>query len=240
MKQTLTNLLLSLALTASASAQAPSSLPTVDEILDKYIAALGGKPAWEKLTSRVIKGSQEYVGGGTREPIEIYMKAPNKSVTVAKTLDGTYQEGFDGAVGWAKFGEEPVRELSGSELSRAKRNASIYKEVNLRNQYSKMTVKGSEKTGGKEVYVVEAVPVEGEPEKLYFDPVSGLLLRRDFTADSWDGKIEIWAHYEDYREVDGVKLPFTIKQENSDQTIRISEIKHNVAIDDAKFSKPVS
>ncbi|MEW5978106.1 MAG: hypothetical protein AB1898_20110 [Acidobacteriota bacterium] len=217
-----------------------AAVPGVDELLEKYVAAIGGQAAWEKLTSRVVKGTQEYIGGGSADPVEIYMKAPASSLIVANTLDGISREGFDGTAGWIKFGEEPVRDMSKEELSWARRNSAFFREIRLRDFYAEMRVKGLEKVKGQEAWMVEAKPTEGNPEKLYFDAATGLLVQRDYIGNSWQGPIEVWAFYEDYREVDGIKLPFTIRQINSDVILRISEVKHNVPIDDATFRKPSS
>jgi zinc protease len=108
--------------------------------------------------------------------------------------------------------------------------------------YSKMTVKGKDKVGDKEVYVVEATPTEGSPHKLYFDTQSGLMLRTDREADTPQGKMPFEIYMEDYREVDGVKMPFTVRQVAPaiSFTIKVDEVKHNVPVDDAKFNKPAA
>lgn len=221
-------------------AQGAVSTPAVEELLQKYVAAIGGKEAWEKLTSRFMKGTQEYVGGGSRDPIEIYLKAPNSSLVVTHTLDGVSREGFDGTAGWVKFADEPVREMSKEELSWAKLNSAFHRELHLRNFYTEMTVKRTEKVKGRDAWVVEARSGEGSPERLYFDAATGLLVQRDYIGSSWEGPIEIWAFFEDYREVDGIRLPFTIRRVNSDLILRIDEVRHNVSIDDSKFKKPPS
>jgi hypothetical protein len=84
-----------------------------------------------------------------------------------------------------------------------------------------MTLKGKEDVGGAEAYAVTATPADGHAVTLYFDARTGLLLRRDRT------------YFEDYREVDGVKLPFRIRDDFS--TITLTEVKHNVPLDDARF-----
>ncbi len=66
------------------AATAETRLPLADEVLDKYVEALGGKAAFEKLTSRVMKGDFELTTMGVTSVAEIYAKAPNK------WLEGTF------------------------------------------------------------------------------------------------------------------------------------------------------
>jgi outer membrane lipoprotein-sorting protein len=236
--KTVAVLLVSCLLAAPLLVEGAASTPTVEELLEKYVAAIGGKAAWEKLTSRFVKGTQEYVGGGSTDPVEIYMKAPNSSLIVANTLDGVSREGFDGSAGWVKFAEEPVRDMNKEELSWARGNSAFYRELHLKDFYAEMKVTGTEKVKGRDAWVVEAKPKEGSPERLYFDSSSGLLLQRNYLGNTWQGPTEIWAFYEDYRDVDGIKLPFTIRQVNSDIILRIAEVQHNVPLEEAKFKKP--
>ena len=224
-----------------ADAKPADAMPTIDQILDKFVQALGGKAAIEKLTSRVSKGNFEIPAMGAGGPIEMYAKAPNKNLVIINIPGfGTIQQGFNGTVAWAQEPTSGLRELSGAELASAKRDAEFYADIKFKEMYSKMTVKGKEKVGEKEAYVVEAIPTEGAPQKIYFDTQSGLVLRQDREVESPQGKMPVEVYLEDYKEVDGIKLPFTVKQvtPSISFTIKIQEIKHNVPVDDAKFNKP--
>lgn len=176
-------------------------------------------------------------------PIEMYAKAPNKNVvTVTFEGMGVYQEGFTGTVAWAQDPASGMRDKSGAELAMAKRNADFYAPLRMKEHYPKMEVKGKQKVGDKEAFVVLATPTEGSPETLYFDTQSGLLIRQEIVAVTPQGEMKMDVYLEDYKDVDGVKIPFTIKQ-NSDAfsfLIKFTEFKHNVAIEDAKFNKPTS
>jgi hypothetical protein len=76
--------------------------------------------------------------------------------------------------------------------------------------------------------------------RLYFDQSSGLLLRQVRYTDTPVGRNPTQIDYADYREVDGVKVPFrwTLARPNGRFTIQITELKQNVPVDDAKFAKP--
>ena len=100
--------------------------------------------------------------------------------------------------------------------------------------------KGKQKVGDREAYVIVATPAAGSPEKWYFDTQTGLLIRTDSERESPEGKVPVEAYLEDYKEIDGVKLPFTLRQvlPAFSIIIKISEVKHNVPIEDSKFDKP--
>ncbi|HKP85490.1 MAG TPA: outer membrane lipoprotein-sorting protein [Blastocatellia bacterium] len=225
----------------TTTAKPAAALPSVDQVLDKYVQAIGGKAAIEKVNTRVAKGTFDMPAMGLSGPIEMYAKAPNKAVLSVNLAGvGSYQRGHDGAIAWELNPALGMREMSGGEMAQEKRGAEFYRDIKLKQLYPKMEVKGIEKVGDRDAYVIEATPAEGGPEKMYFDTQTGLLVRADIDAITPQGTFPTKVLTEDYREVDGIKVPFTLRQSNSvsDFTIKFTEIKHNVPIDDAKFNKP--
>ena len=151
-------------------------------------------------------------------------------------------QGYDGTTAWEQNPMAGFRVLSGAELALMKRDSEFYGDLKFKELYPKAVVKGKQKLGDRDVYLVEATPAEGGPEQLYYDVQTGLLARRDFVLDSPQGQLPTETYLEDYKEVDGVKMPFTIRQTNPAVafTIKFTEVKHNVPVDDAKFNKPAS
>ncbi len=225
---------------AAQTAGEAVSLPTVDQILDKFIESSGGKAALEKVTSRYVKGTFDIPSMGASGTVEIYAKAPNKSLTVIDVPGfGTIQQGYDGTVAWEDSPMTGARDLSGVELAARKRDADFYRELHLKELFSQVAVKGKEKVGEREAYVIEATPAEGKPEKMFFDVENGLLVRADAERESPQGTALVETYLEDYRDVDGVKMPFTMRQVNPmfSMTIKFTDVKSNVDIDNSKFSK---
>lgn len=227
--------------TKAPEAPPAEPLPTVDLIFDKYVEAMGGKAAIEKLTSRLSRGTFDIPAMGASGSLTSYAKAPNK---VSMAIDipgfGVVQQAFDGTVAW---GNNPMTGLtvsSGAALASAKRDSVFHRELKLKEQYKKVEVKAKQKIGDKDVYLVEATPDEGNVEKWYFDVTTGLLQRVDAERESPQGSAVVESTFKDYREVDGVKIPFTIEQVMPAMTIivKFDEVKHNVDIEDAKFTKP--
>jgi len=224
-----------------AAAKTTTVEPTVDQILDKYVQSLGGRQALEKITSRVTKGTFEVSTMGLKGEIEIYAKAPNKSLRI-QNLSGVGQilDGYDGKIGWSQNPMTGLREKSGEELAAIARASDIHASLKTRELYSKLESKGKEKVGNRETYVILATPATGAPVKMYFDTQTGLIARTDTDLDTPQGQFHVETTVEDYREVDGVKIAFTMRQESSmgSAVIKLTEVRHNVAIDDAKFNKP--
>jgi len=224
-----------------SDAKPAAGMPTADEILDKYVKAVGGKEAIEKVTSRVEKGTFELPSLGAGGTVEAYAKAPNKTAMVIEiTGFGKVEDVFDGTKGWSSDPQGGLREKSGTELAMSKRDADIHRSLNLKSQYTKMEVTGKEKVGNSEAYVITATPAEGKPEKLYFDTSSGLLTRMDVEAETPQGAMAFQVYLEDYKPVDSVKVPFTIRRESEAFSIvvKLTDVKHNVPVEDTKFNKP--
>ncbi len=246
MKRTTTILLLGLMAAISAWAQTTpaaknEAMPTVDQIIEKYVAASGGKAAIQKFTSRAAKGTFDIPAMGVNAPIEMYAKAPNKTAMILDISGfGLVQEGFDGTVAWSQDPQSGLREKTGIELADTKLGADFYRDIKLKELYPKLTLKGKGKVADKEAYIVEAVPKEGATELWYFDIESGFLVRTDAERETPQGKMAIESYFENYKDVDGFKMPFTIRQVTPaiSFTINITEVQQNVAIDDAKFKKP--
>lgn len=254
MKRTLTTVFLFAAIAAVALAQGGSQkpapeakpagpMPTADQIIEKYVQAIGGKAALEKPTSRVSKGSFELPAMGASGTAEIYEKAPNKTIAIVNISGfGTIQEGFDGKVAWSQDPQSGLREKAGAELAGARLDAEFFKPIKIKQLYPKIVVKGKDKVGDKEVYVLEATPADSSMETWYFDTQTGLMVRQDSERDSPMGKMAIQVFLDNYKEVDGIKLPFNLHQVTPQFTvdIKLEEVKHNVPIDDAKFTKPAA
>jgi len=247
----MTIILTCLALAVSAFAQSnqakatdakpAGALPSVDQVLDKFVQAIGGKAAMEKVTSRTSKGTFDMPAMGVSAPIVMYAKAPNKTfLTIDIPGFGTFQRGYNGTGAWEQNPATGTRDISGAELAQSKLAAEFYRDIKLKQLYSKMEVKGVEKVGERDAYVIEATSADGGTEKMYFDTQTGLLVRSDIEAVTEQGKFPVTSLLEDYREVDGIKMPFTVRQNSpvNSFTIKIDEVKHNVPIDDAKFNKP--
>jgi hypothetical protein len=219
--------------------QQPASL-TADQLLEKYTQALGGDAAIAKLKSRTMKGTVT-TAAGLSLGYELYQSAPDKVLAVITSPQGVTERGFDGSTGWEK-GQRGIRDLGGSEVYYLRRYPDLLKDIKLKEQFSRMQAAGKDKINGRDVYVVRGTTTDNRRERLYFDVETGLLLRRTTSTSTPIGNIPEQVDFDDYRDVDGVKLPFTIRVSAIDPfysvTRKFTEIKLNVPIDDKRFNKP--
>lgn len=226
---------------AEVKPSAAVKLPTVAEILAKYVKAIGGKEANEKIKSRMMKGTIELAPVGVKGTFETYSAAPSKSI-LRMNLSGVgeFVEGFDGTTAWAVNPVQGSRDKTGDELAQNKLTYNFYRETNLDKLYPKMEVKGIEKVGASDAYVVVGTVENLPPDTFYFDVQSGLLVRQDRTSITPEGKTPMQTFYEDYRDVDGAKVSFKSRAvlPQFEVISVVTEIKNNVPVDDAKFAKP--
>ena len=228
--------------------------PSADEILDKYIQALGGEAAIRKITSRSITATLTIPtgpGGTTEAPArgEIYLKAPNLRLNVTNTGKATIEDGFDGTVAWAQNVRGVVAPAAQLAQPVYKRSADFYEALNIKKEYTKLEVTAVEKVNDHDAYAVTGTLPDDTPETLYFDTQTGLLLRKITSLPTVVGRSPFEVEYDDYRDTgSGVKIPFVVRSipgiplgaTASRATIRIEKVQDNAPLDDSKFVKPES
>ena len=216
----------------------PEKKPTVDEILAKFETAVGGKVNLAKITSRQIKANRIEPNGKTTEPEVIWVK-PNKYVSDLSY--GTYvvRETFDG-VAARKFSNAEAIEIKPDEAEQIKREAELFWPANLKLIYPKMDYRAVDRIDGREVYTITATTAGNVRERLAFDVLTGLLVRRTASTPTMFGNFVYQVDYADYKNFGGVKLPTTIHYAvpNISWTRKILEVKTNVPVDEAVFGIP--
>jgi photosynthetic reaction center cytochrome c subunit len=222
--------------------------PSVDQILDKYIQALGGAQRLAQLTSFIAKGTYSgYDTSDDKVPVEVYAKAPNQRTTIlhAAVGDGVTKDGtttFDGRAGWINAANTlvPMLMLTGGNLDGARVDAALSFPGGIKQALSDWRA-GFPETNidGRDVAVIQGTSGKSTV-KLYFDKKSGLLVRQVRYAQTIVGLNPTQVDYSDYREVEGVKLPFhwIVTWTDGQSTFEMNQVQPNVAIAAAKFAKP--
>ena len=223
-----------------------SGVPSVDQILTKYLQALGGAERVLNLTSFAAKGT--YAGYETafqKVPVDVLAKAPDQRATIVHLLDGDSIATFDGHLGWLATPQTlkpmPLIELTGGDLDGAKVDAELSFPARIKQTLTDWRVGYPEMIDNKEVQVLQGRLTQGGlPVKLYFDSTSGLLIRVVRYANSPVGVNPTQIDYSDYRDVSGVKLPYrwVVTWTDGRSTIELSELRTNVPIDASKFAQP--
>lgn len=214
----------------------PATKPTVDELLAKYETSLGGKDNLAKVTSRYIKASRLETDGKTTEPEEIWQKGVKVN---AQTTYGSIviSEIFNGTDAWKLSNKDKI-DLKADEMEQIKRDAQIFLNPNLKALYPQMDVRFLEKLEGRDAWLILATTADKKRERIYLDAETGLLLRRVSSTPTILGNFAYQVDYADYKDFGGVKVPTTIKyaMPHIYWTRKITEVKNNAAVDDAKFS----
>jgi photosynthetic reaction center cytochrome c subunit len=227
---------------AGGGASSTASMPRVDEILAKYTEGLGGAAAVQKITTLDAKGTIELpFNGGMKAQAEMLRKAPDKAVVVVHLPNGAeFAQGYNGTGGWQQQPDHGVDDLKGDDLVRAKEGAAFIPGLNLKQGFSRAQVAAIDKIGDREAYRVVAFRSGGGQVRFYFDTQSGLLLRVSERIESPLGALPQDTDFSDYREVNGVKAPFTVTEARvqGPTTFKWEQIQANTTIDDARFDKP--
>src|SRR5882762_2868410 len=223
---------------ASTEASGAANPPSADPILEKYLAAVGGAEALQKISSRVEKGSARM--GGHQLPIEIFAQAPDKRLSITHLPDGDIITAYDGHSGWLGNPGRPARPMGNAESEAARLDADLYFAAHIRQVFPELKVAPAEKIGGREVTAVRGLREGKPPVELYFDAQSGFLVRMVRYGDSPLGLNPTQIDYADYRDAGGVKIPFrwTIARPNGRFTIQVDQVEQNVPIDASKFTPP--
>lgn len=226
-----------------------SSAQTADEVIEKSIAAMGGRAAMEKIKTRSMTGAiaLSTPAGDIPGTIEIQNAVPNKTRTLLKADLSAFGAGqlevdqrFDGSTGYVYDSMQGDRPIGGNQLDNLKSNAFPHTFLNYKAAGTSVKLTGKEKVGTRDAFVLLFEPSTGSAVKQFVDAESYLPVRTMLTVDlPQAGAVEQTAEASDFREVDGVKVPFKLQVSSSVQnfTITFSKIENNVTIDDKLFSK---
>jgi len=224
-------------------ARAPATA-SAEQILDKYIEALGGAQRLANLTSFAAKGTyQGYDTDLEAVPVDVVAKAPGQRTTTIHLLIGDSITTYDGRAGWIAAPDKPVRllTLAGADLDGVKLDAALSFPEGLKQALSQWRA-GFPKAaiGDREVQIVQGTAAGGSRVKLFFDKQSGLLLRVVRYTATAVGIIPAQTDYSDYREVAGVKMPFhwVATWTDGQSTVELSDVQPNVPMDASKFAQP--
>ena len=227
-----------------------SSAQTADEVIEKSIAAMGGRAAMEKIKTRQTTGSISLSTPAGEIPgtIEVTNAAPNKTRTVIKADLSSLGAGpmvidqrFDGTNGYVLDSLQGDRPVTGDQLLNMKANTFPHPFLGYKGMGTSAKLTGKEKVGDRDAYVVVFEPSSGPAVKQYIDAETYLPIQAVIKLTMPQvGELEQTARSLDFRDVDGVKVPFKLQVSSAMQgfTIVITKVEHNVPVDDKVFVKP--
>jgi hypothetical protein len=224
---------------APGAAGARPAQPSVQQVFDKYAAAVGAPDALAKFQTQVLKGTMTASQGRTQS-YEVTVKSPDKFLLVTEGQQGKVMQALNGATGWV-VSPRGAHEFGPAELVNARRSAQMLALVKFAPSET-MRVVGRRKVGERDALVVVDRPSENVQRRYFFDAETGLLVRVMTLTDAILNQIPEQIDFEDYRDVDGVKIPFTVRISAIDtfnsQTRTLTEVKHGVPVEDTIFNMP--
>ncbi len=222
---------------------------SADDVINNYLKAIGGADKLNKLQS--MKGWGNFQQGGMNFPFVIYQKKPNSQLLEATFQGMTQKIAYDGASssGWMI---NPFQGRSNAE----KMDADMEKEykfqsdiegpfVNYAAKGYKIAYVGQEDIDGSPAYHLTLTTKEGDIRDYYFDKDASLMVKEKDHIKQADGSTsEGESNFSDYKEVEGMLVPFTVENVSEFQGqkyssfIKMDSVKYNVSIDDAIFKMP--
>ena len=226
---------------------------TADEVIERCLTAAGGRAALGKLKSRSTIGTitLSTPAGDIAGSLEILDAAPNKSRSLIKADLSALGAGplvldqrFDGSSGYVMDTLQGNKEITGNQLDNLRNGSFPHPFLNYKEMGASVQLSGKEKVGEREAYLLIFDPTSGSVLRQYVDAETYLPIKTVMKIDvpQLGQEVEQTIEFLDFREVDGIKLPFRLKATSSVQnyTIVITKVEHNVRIDDTLFSKPAT
>lgn len=236
------------ALMIPTAARTVTAQQNADQIVEKHIAAIGGRDALAKIKSRKATGTAtiSVQGMDLSGPIETYNQAPNMQrmfITLDLSAMGAPEpmvldQRFDGTAGWTLNSMQGDQPITGAQLENMKSSHFPSPMLTYKESGTAITALPNETVAGKSLIVLQVAPKTGTTSKVYLDPESYLVVRSVAKVDTPEaGQIEQVSEPSDYRAVDGVKIPFKIVQSNPMQTVTfvLKTVEHNLTLDQAMF-----
>jgi len=212
--------------------------PAPDAVLERYLHAVSTSASAPKFSTSLEKGIMTV--GAAQFPVEVLTKGPEYRVTTVRFPGGDNITAYNTHVGWMTSPGRGTHEMSTAELDAARLDADPQFSVDPKRIFTKFEARPSEKIDGHPVYVLAGLREKYPPVELFFDQDSGLLLRMKRYIDTPLGLNPAQVDYGDYRDENGMKVPFrwTIARPGSSFTIQIEHMERNLSVDDAKFEEP--
>ncbi len=214
----------------------PAPDATVDAVLERYLRETGGD-AWSKLTTRVMTG-RLVTSEPAEYPAEMIQQAPSRLVTRIVVDGAPFLNVFDGDRGWSRD-NGGLHDKRGDDLERFRRRAAFAAPADVRRIYPRLSLEGRTTVGPEPAVVLIGTAPAGPKDRLFFSDRSGLLVRIESATQSVLGRLPHRYEYEDYRLVDGVRLPFRFREVDADYTYswEFTSARHGVPVDEALFRR---
>jgi len=228
-----------------------ASAQTAEQVVDRHLAAIGGRDALMKLRSRQANGTIVVSSpiGELSGTIEILNATPNKARTLIQIDAAAVGAGLvvidqrlDGVAGYVMDSMQGNRDITGGQLETMRSSSFPNVLLNYKQLGANISLGEKQKVGDRDVFVLVYEPTSGSAVRHFIDAETYMELQAIVKVDipQLGGEVEQTTSFADYREVDGVKVPFQIKSSSTVQNfaVAMTKVEHNVTIDPELFTKP--
>jgi zinc protease len=202
---------------------------TLATVGENYIAAIGGKEKVSKINSVNFTATTKFQGMDISiKNTEATGGKKNQEVSLMGNI--VQRMAYDGTKGYMVSQGNKMDMPADLQASYAKQK-EIFPELMFANSKD-YTLGGLEKINGSDSYLVNSLDT-----KYYYDVKTGLKTAEIKTAEAGGQKIEIPTYFSNYKEVDGVKFPFTMKVTQMGQDMQLevaSYVLNKATADDFK------
>ena len=229
-----------LANSLTRQASEPARLPTTQEILDRYVKAIGGEDALRKVTSITTESKIEIPSAKLHITSTSYSKLFKQLDKTVVPGDGEYTSGYDGKTAWSVEPKARARIIQGKMLESIRRDADIYYPLHEADYFSVYKTEGVEQFAGHDCYHIKGTTKWGKENNQFYDVKSGLLIGYRFASDSTDDPVMNVVLFENYKSFGGPLVPTRITAKHGDtvhRIITITSVSYS-ALDDSIFDLP--
>lgn len=215
--------------------------PAAKDVLAKYIAAIGGDAAAKKLATAPMTAKATRTGAnGQAVPTEVYSSGGKVLIRMTPAEGPGMAQMFGPGAGWMQ-GRQGMRTLAGADAAQGLASARAFDPVTP-SLPDNARVVAKETIDGHETWLVGSPIDEHTRQRVWFDAATGLPVRRVITIDSPVGRIPTQTDYDDYRDVSGVKVPYTVRVSSvnggQSATRKYTSIELGPTIDEKVFEAP--
>lgn len=225
---------------AKAGTPAANGLPEATAVLDKAVAAVGGKDKVEAIQSFYVEGQLAVSGQNITGEMKLWWKGGDFYTEQTMIGIGTIKGGKQGDTIWSQDPINGLRKLAGTEAEQYSWGSSLLLAADWQRYFTTAETVGERELDGKKVYDVKLTSKSGANVQLTFDATSGLQVAQEFKGSTPLGEMPIAVKLEDYREVGGLQLPYkqVTDAKLAEATQTITKIELGGAIDETKFAMP--
>jgi hypothetical protein len=208
-----------------------ASSQSADEVINKYIAYIGGMQKWKSVKTITSTGTYNY--GGMEFPFTSYSKAPDRYKYIVAAHGKSFTQAYDGNQGWRIDGfkdEKKKTILKDRKQARAMANeADVELEspfINYREKGHTILMEGMDTIGNKTCYQIKLMQKNGDSATFFFDNKDFALVKKQAVAKNWElDNAMLDIVYSDYRLTSGIRMPHKITCSSNGQDILIIAVK---------------